>query len=47
MMAYILTLVYIQCFQEQCMWWIPGHDVLHSDPGIYPMFPVPVYVVDS
>jgi len=45
--AYILTLVSAQCFQDQCMLWIPGLDVLHSDPGICPMFPKPVYVVDS
>jgi len=47
MIAYILSQVSTQCFQHQCMLWIPGLDVLHSDPGIYPMFPVPVYVVDS
>jgi len=46
-MSYILTLVSAQCFQDQCMLWIPGLDGLHSDPGIYPMFPGPVYVVGS
>jgi len=46
-MAYILTLVSTQCFQDQCMLWIPGLDVLHSDPDICPMFPWPVYVMGS
>jgi len=46
-MLYILTLVSAQCFQDQCMLWVPGLDGLHSDPGIYPMFPGPVYVVDT
>jgi len=44
-MTYILTLVCAQCFQHQCMLWVPGLDVLHSDPGISPMVPGPVYVV--
>ena len=38
-MSYIMTLVSTQSFQDQCMLWIPRLDVLHSDPGIYPMFP--------
>jgi len=46
-MAYILTLVSVQCFQDQCMLWVPGLDVQYSDPGICQMFPGPVYVVDS
>jgi len=46
-MSYILTLVFTQCFQDQCMLWIPGLDGLHFDPGICPMFPEPVYVVGS
>jgi len=46
-MSYILTLVSVQCFQDQCMLWIPVHDGLHSDPGIYSIFPAPEFVVDS
>jgi len=46
-MSYILTLVSAQCLQYLCMLWVSGLDVLHFDPGIYPMFPGPVYVVDS
>ena len=45
--AYILTLVSAQCFQDQWMLWILGLDVLHFDLGISPMFPGPVNVVDS
>jgi len=41
------VLVSTQYFQNQCMLWIHRLDGLHSDPGICPMFPVPVYVVGS
>jgi len=45
-MTYILTLVSAQCFQDKCMLWVPRLTYILT-LAIYPMVPVPVYVLGS